>query len=170
MRLFGSDWKKTMRIGPARWRMVDLNTAGVPSGGKYGNVRWFAKKAARHGLKVGWCQIPKCFGIYTEDGPGRFTFQLQWRNQATGEAKPLTSELLWLLIYIWDHHCRSTEKTIQQAYTDMARRAKEQEAKERYEIASATAGDVAKETAYMTGQATRPLISIPKLVGVGGVR
>lgn len=155
-----------MRIGPRRWQMVSPDTAGVPTGGKYGDVRTFIREAGRHGLRVAWSLPGQCFGIYTQDGPGRYTFQMRWRNPRTGQPKPLTREFLWLLLHLWNAHCRTSGKLLEQAYSDELRQAKALRAKEQYELAQDMVKDVTNETFIARGKQTRAMISIPSTLGV----
>lgn len=146
--------------------MVTTDTAGVPSGGKYGDVRRFEEEAKRHGLLVGWCLMGDCFGIYTKDGPGRYTFQMRWWNPSTRQPKPLSREFLWLLLHLWSNHCRTTGKLLEEAYNQSLRDARGLRAKEQYELAQDMLEDVATETAIDMGWETRKLISIPSIVEV----
>ena len=147
--------------------MVSPDTAGVPSGGKYGDVPWFTREAGRHGLKVGWCVMGECFGIYTQEGLGKYTFQMQWRNQVTGEAKPLTADFLWLLLWMWDRHSRTSGETLLKDFHRLQAEAKQQDAKERYELASQVAEDAVNEMYAARERGARKLISVPQMVGIG---
>ncbi len=57
-----------MRIGPEQWHWVSIDTVGVPTGGKYGDVQRFAAKIAPHGLKLAWKQQWDCFVMYEVRG------------------------------------------------------------------------------------------------------
>ena len=146
--------------------MVSPGTAGVPSGGRYGDVHYFVTEAEKHGLYVCWSRIFECFGIYTKDGMGKYTFQLLWRNAASGEAKPLSRTFLWLMLHFWDEHCRTTGKLLEQAFAQANRDEKSRIAKERYELATDVAKDAVDETWVQRGHTTRKMISIPRM-GVG---
>lgn len=146
--------------------MVSPDTAGVPTGGKYGDVQTFIREAGRHGLKVAWSLPGECFGIYTQDGPGRYTFQMRWRNPLTGEAKPLTREFLWLLLHLWASHCKNSGTLLEKAYAAALRDAKGRRAKERYELAQDMLEDVTNETFIARGKQTRKMISLPSVLGV----
>ncbi len=147
--------------------MVAPDSGGVPSGGKYGNVPEFIAKAGKNGLSVCWSTLFHCFGIYTRDAPGKYTFQLLCRYDGTHEPIPLTDTLLWLMLHLWRSHCNRTGATLERAIKEYAVADKQKKAKEQYEIASDLAPDVHNETMIQRGKKTRKLMSIPPAVNNG---
>lgn len=153
-----------MIAGAKRWMAVTTDSAGVPHGGRYGDVAWFEPRLKRVGLKLAWSRLWHCFLIYMERGPGKFICQMQCYNHRHKKPIPLTANLLWLLVYAWERHCRTPAKTIVQALGAIQRKRKEAVAKEIYERAELTREDRANEIWRFLGRETRPLISIPKVV------
>ena len=155
-----------MRVGPKRWWMVSIDSSGVPTGGRYGNVRRFARRAGRHGLKVCWSVLHHCFGIYTQEGPNTYTFQLLWRDAQTNEAKPLSDKLLWYLLYLWNQKCREGSRILEQAYKGVIEKRNQEIAKAKYEAMTRHAREVGREARIQSGKRTRDFYSIPAHLGV----
>ena len=106
-----------MQVGPAYWRCVTTDSAGVPTGGKYGSVRWFEKAANRRGMKIAWSRRYECFLLYTERYRGKPVDQMLLRKfgkRGWGEPVALTHELLMAMTYIREQHCKLTNATIMQ--------------------------------------------------------
>ena len=151
-----------MRIGKEYWRCVSTDTAGVPTGGRYGDVKWFEQELNRHGLKLAWSQIHHCFGIYLERGPGRVVWQRLCLRDDTQQPIPLNSHFLWLMLHLWERHCRMTTATINATLTQLRRDEKSQIAKERYENAQMLEKDVMDSVWLDRGYRTPKAFSIPK--------
>ena len=83
-----------MMVGPPGWRAVSIDAAGVPTGGAYGSVRWFAAECERVHLKVAWSRLHEAFIIYSELGPTKLV--CQYLCQRNGRPIPLSPDLLWV--------------------------------------------------------------------------
>ena len=106
-----------MQVGPTYWRCVTTDSAGVPTGGKYGAVRWFEKAANRRGMKIAWSRRYDCFLLYTEEFRGKPISQMLLRKfgrRGWGDPIAMTHELLMAMTYIREEHCKLSHATITQ--------------------------------------------------------
>lgn len=98
-----------MQVGPAHWKCVTTDSAGVPHGGRYGNVEWFETQANKVGLKIAWSQTVSAFGIYTVLAGGRHVWQLllrQFGDSGWGDPVPMNHQLLVCLTRLREEDCR----------------------------------------------------------------
>lgn len=98
-----------MRAGPEHWHLVTLDTAGVPHGGRYGDVAWFADAAAAEGLRLGWNRLWRCFGVYSVRRRKHY-FELLCKKG--NDPIPLSRHLLSMLVAVRRFASRQTEGTI----------------------------------------------------------
>jgi hypothetical protein len=91
-----------MRVGPDHWNAVSIDSAGVPHGGRWGYVDWFAKRLKHYGLTLCWQRSWGCFAVVRNNG-GRWTWL---RHCSVGGAanRPwrLGYHSLALLLYTWN--------------------------------------------------------------------
>jgi len=154
-----------MWIGQKRWQLVSTDTAGVPHGGPYGNVRTFEREASKLGFYLGWSRRMGCFSILTKSGP-KWTFQMHLQN--TDGPIPLTTQLLALLAYVRRQHGRQRHVHVKSYLANLERDRQKRIVDERYEQLREPALDAAIESRRARGADTRPLISIPaRSVGRG---
>ncbi len=85
-----------MVIGPERWRWVSIDTPGVPTGGKYGNVEEFVKLIEPHGWKLAWSKVWNCFCLYEERPDGTIA-DLMHFVYPNGEPIPLSPD--WIDVF-----------------------------------------------------------------------
>lgn len=109
-----------MRFGPAYWKWVTTDTAGVPHGGKFGDVPRFEAVFRRHNLYVGWSRIQRCFGIATRDR--RNGWQCQMLLTTGRSPIALSSQLVGMLLTLWAqrgrHSCKSLVQMAAQQESD----------------------------------------------------
>lgn len=158
-----------MIVGYRHWQMVSTDSAGVPHGGRYGDVPRWERQAKRHGLKLGWSRLSKCFGIYTQIGPGKYAFQLRLWNERTQCPIALTPQLLQTLVWLWERNSSTTDFALLRQLAEMQADYKRRVMKEEYEAAKDISKDVATMTYRDLGMETKPLISIPRIVRAHGV-
>jgi len=92
-----------MRIGLPEWQCVSVDSAGVPSGGKWGRPDWFAKKLKAVGLTLVWSRLHKNFGIARRAAPGRYIWQMHCCKGGAGSTPiPLGRELLRWVLTMWN--------------------------------------------------------------------
>ncbi|HUU96001.1 MAG TPA: hypothetical protein VM487_09685 [Phycisphaerae bacterium] len=120
---------------------VTTDTAGVPHGGQYGDVDWFEEEIAPHGLKLGWNPISEAFIVYVEDGPDRFHTLIRLWKDSEGCAIPMTHDVLWMLLYCWDNHCRNSKQTVLAALQQMKRDQRDRAIKARMDELDAMRSD-----------------------------
>ena len=106
-----------MLVGRKRWKLVSIDTAGVPQGGAYGKVRWFSENAKKHGLYIGWSRAVRWFVVFSKRGSG-FVSQLPCFNHAKHIPIKLTRKLLYALAYAQNQFGRHTAHTFQAAIED----------------------------------------------------
>lgn len=148
-----------MRIGYRHWGWVTTDSAGVPHGGRFGDVGRFERGANGHGLIVGWSRRLNCFGVCTRRGPTKWVCQLVLRNSKG--IVPFSDSVLWLLLFAWERHARLTESTITEYLRDVQRKERAAVAKEIYDEQALRVKDSVQESFYRQGIETRRLISIP---------
>jgi hypothetical protein len=156
-----------MRAGPKSWCCVTTDTAGVPHGGAYGDVDTFEEEAKKHRLYLAWSRICKCFLIYTRRGARKYVCQLKLWDEKRGKPIPVSRALLKLMLIMWEKFCRTSDRSIQSAIALSQKCEKEKILAERREFNEYTRDDRARETRHRLGRRTRPLISVPRIVGVG---
>jgi len=102
-----------MMIGPKHYGWVDTRTIGVPSGGPFGDVRWFEREAARDGMKLAWSCNLKCFVIYTQDGPN-VVHQMNCQKTLGADPIPLSRSLLGKLVSLRRDHFYRKKGSLQE--------------------------------------------------------
>ena len=147
-----------MRIGHPSWKWVSTDTAGVPHGGKYGDVAAFERDANRHGLKVAWSWIHHAFAIYSEPRPGKVVCQY-WAMR-TGGPMPLTRKFLAYLLYNWERFARRGMKNLTEEISRNAREYEERQKRERVLQDQYMLRDLARAVALRRKKAT-PRLWIP---------
>ncbi len=139
--------------------MVSLDTAGVPQGGRYGDVRRFSSRAARYGIHVGWSRAREAFIVYTRRGRKFICQQLCVRPD--GEPVPLGEAYLQVLRHLRDKFAKCTGSAI----NEWIRRQKREQTEATLHQMSSQRRDMAKDVMNEMwrekGYETRPLISIP---------
>ena len=159
-----------MQIGPRQWHWVSPDEAGVPRGSGYGDVARFEKKLNRNHLYLSWSWIHECFFIYTLTAKEPVT---QWQCWDWTNDRPLmlTDELLWLMIYYWEHHCRRSAKTIQKAAQESQERIKRENIKKMYEELAPQVDEAVYNVGRRMGfVAPRVQIEVPKLGSLKNLR
>lgn len=105
-----------MIAGNSAMQMVEIDSAGVPSGGEWGDPVRFAKSIERYGLKLAWSWAAGMFLVYSDFGGGcEPLIQFDCWNHSEGRPIALAGELEFLLLWFWDNHCRNTRQTIRNA-------------------------------------------------------
>ena len=156
-----------MRVGPKHWLLVSTDTAGVPHGGKFGNVRWFERAAKKHGMKIGWSKLRDCFGIYTEPWRGVFISQLLCIRQDTFEPVPLNHELLSMLVQMQEAMASQTGDSLMHTMQKLTSERKYKEATGKRETLEDMEKDVTRATLLRRGKVTPNIMVLPNLVRVG---
>ncbi len=151
-----------MVIGPPQWKAVSIDSAGVPQGGPFGDVRHFAAACDKVHLKVAWSRLHETFVIFSQPGPTKWV--CQYLCQRNGRPVPLSPALLWVLLYLWESQSRQGVKTLLDGMAQLERDYKSRLAKERYDEMEAIRGDVMRNTAIRRGWKTRKMISVPRMV------
>ncbi|KKM07840.1 hypothetical protein LCGC14_1729880 [marine sediment metagenome] len=85
------------RIGPDYWHWTTVDTPGVPTGGKYGDVDAFVKLIEPHGFKLAWSQIWDCFCLYEEVGTGKILDHWHFIGRPT---VPIALDKDWLDVFL----------------------------------------------------------------------
>jgi len=124
-----------MRIGPENWHWLTIDTAGVPSGGKYGDVRQFAELIAAEGWKLAWNQLWKHFVMYEELPDGSLVPHMHFVNWATGAVIPVREAHVGVFRHMREKHAdkATVEMAIKAELDGPARRAREMAEAERAE-------------------------------------
>ncbi len=125
-----------MIVGPIQWRTVSTDHFGVPHGGTYGNVAWAEKELARHGLKLCWSTLYRCFGIYLMFHGEHFWQMTLKRPVSIAGGKPiaLTRELVQFLAGLKEQHCRHNRKTLREAINQSLEDGRRKEAELKYKM------------------------------------
>ena len=155
-----------MRAGYPHWRCVTSDTAGVPTGGRYGRVRYFERRLNRVGLKLAWSRLHCGFGVYSQQGPGQYIWHMNlWRRHPATRRTipmPLDDSLVFLLLHVWHKHCRMSAATIKQGLKQIALDYVHEIKRLRREAATdpEVVRDVANENWRASGRETRPAFSV----------
>jgi len=102
-----------MTIGPKHYGWVDTRTIGVPHGGKWGDVIWFEREAAREGMFIAWSTYLNCFVIYTKDGENVVS-QMNCQTEILGDPIPLSRSLLGRLVKLRREHFYREKGSLQE--------------------------------------------------------
>lgn len=138
--------------------MVDTESAGVPHGGRFGHVDWFEQEAAKHGLRIGWSRLKRCFGIFTTHGRKHvFQFLCQRRR---GDPIPLNSDLLRLMLCARRDHRSTRGPTIAARVRQMAVDAEQIRAREHRKQIEAAMPDAVDWAIHRRGGG-RILVAMP---------
>jgi len=86
-----------MRVGPERWRWVTIDSAGVPTGGQYGQVQFVAEMIEPLGLRLAWSHVWRCFCVYEARADGRIIDHFHFRRPMEGTVIPLTP--IWFEVF-----------------------------------------------------------------------
>jgi len=152
-----------MQIGPRQWHWVTTDTAGVPHGGKYGDVDWFEGELNANGLYLAWSRIWDTFGIYSHPNPARWIPQMLCIRKDNGEAIPLTYEFLLLILSCWEEAERcdyNVNAIVQQKVKDEKRRMM----KDQYDRISEVMPDAVRAMRMRRGLITpRTTIEVPRM-------
>ena len=158
-----------MRVGPEKLRLVTIDSVSVPSGGRFGDVHWFAREAEKFGLRVAFSTMWKRFVLYTMRGR-KFITQLVCQNWSTGRPLPLSDQLLWVYRHMMVRHGAQTPESIKEWIRQGER---DQQADYRRELDTEQEDmeeEVMREVRHKLDPHSRPLISIPKIVRPHGVQ
>jgi len=141
------------------WCCVSPDTGAAPKGGAYGHVDWFIREAARRGILVAWNWWMKCYAIY-HHAQGRPIFDMNLNDGLMGKPKPMTRELLDVLVFARERFCRTGERTLRDAIREMVAAASRERIREKYrEVSAQVATEALHETALRTGRRT-PAVQI----------
>ncbi len=157
-----------MRVGHKRWFAVSTDSAGVPHGGRFGDVEWFEEQANALGMNLAWSRLKKCFLLYEEQGPGNFVCHMRYFNETARVPVPLTRELWWLMVYAKERHCRISGETIIDGLAEIERDAKRDAINAEEQDWEENKEEEVRQMDRHKGIETRPLISIPSVVGGKG--
>jgi hypothetical protein len=139
-----------MNVGPRFWHWVTTDTAGVPHGGRYGDVPRFEAILRRHNLYLGWSRVKKCFGIASKNRRNGWCCQMVL---TTGQGViPLNNRLVSALLTAWAEHGRTNTGTVIEAMIQKERDRKTELAKEQFDFYADRKGDVVKDIRRRTGQ------------------
>ena len=86
-----------MRVGPERWRWVSIDSAGVPTGGQYGQPALLAEMIESLGLKLAWSWLYKCFVLYEVRADGRIVDHFHFRRPIGLTTIPVTA--FWFEVF-----------------------------------------------------------------------
>ena len=100
-----------MMIGPEHCGYRSIDEVGVPSGGPYGDAKWFSRKAGSLGLGVAWSDWLESFVLYSPDGAKVIT-QFIFRNH-DGRPVPLDSATFWAIERGMEQAARNGDATLQ---------------------------------------------------------
>lgn len=121
-----------MRIGPDHWMCVSPDTAGAPSGGRWGDPEWFGDRLRRVGLDLVWSKMHACFGIVRQVSPGRMVWQMHCRRGGPGsDPIPLGGELLKWVLTMWNEAKNRSAADIMRRVEQVRREEAAQQAAER---------------------------------------
>ena len=158
-----------MRIGDTEWQWVSLDSAGVPHGGPYGNVEWFAEQVRKIGLDLAWSRMYRAFFLYRKRRDGYCEPMLACVNWTT-PPEPIPLSLGFLNYLRAEQHWFGfqTAAILQERQAQGDRDREHQAHKYRAELLINAREDIMKEAAHKVGARTRPLISIPsrRLMGM----
>jgi hypothetical protein len=105
-----------------------LDTAGVPHGGRFGDVKGFAASMAKHGLTLMWFPVKGVFGLARQWG-STWKFQVHLCAGNDWEAvTPCTPLLERQILGMWDRHCRTTPDALLRGIAEEDRRRKSEQA------------------------------------------
>ena len=152
-----------MKIGPISWHLVTVDSAGVPSGGFFGDVEFFRDEALRHGLHLAWSRLHHCFAILTRRGPQKWVFQRLFHNEQTRCAIPLTRDLLSLMIRLWEAFCRDSSHERLSDVQDRLKKEREVEVSDELrEGSELIREDVIRAVKLRRGYSTTNFLSLPE--------
>lgn len=151
--------------------MVTHDSAGVPSGGRYGCVEWFIREAEKAGFKVGWSRVHCVFGIYTQLRATKAVFQIMLCNWGTMRPLAMTHELLSLLRWTREQDARLPLQTALRHMAEMEANRKKAMADKTQQQTLDIMPDVMRATQLRMGLITPALMVLPRgPVGLYGDR
>ena len=139
--------------------MVRPETPGVPTGGRYGNVRRFRQLVKRYGWKLAWSWLWDCFILYNERTSGQINDYMHFLHGITQKPIPLTDEWVQICNYLRDQSGggnlaeRLNQIGAKRAYAEACERRERADAR-RPEVMSKTALDLGERTARTTVRLT----------------
>ncbi|HUU94203.1 MAG TPA: hypothetical protein VM487_00570 [Phycisphaerae bacterium] len=152
-----------MRIGPENWGWVSIDEAGVPQGGRWGNARQFAEKAAKQDMFLAWSRPWECFDLYTRLGNGQIIHQFRFLNPGTGRPIPLCLELLDLMVYLRN---RPSGGTLADKLDKFNAEMRYEAVCERQRQLEAMRAQVMDKVSLDMGRTPKVTIEVPDMVGV----
>ena len=126
-----------MQVGPRHWRCVDLDAAGVPHGGPYGDVARFDAFCRAEGLVLCWSRVKKCLIVATQKFH-QWTVQLSLCKDY-GKPVPCNDKLAFLIRWTRRNFGRNSASSIIENLAQAQRDAKREMARLAYERASGSA-------------------------------
>ncbi len=113
---------------------VTLNSPGVPSGGRYGDPRGFAKRGARYGFKLAWDTLWERFFMYSVDRDGVIIPHWPFSKDGGLTPQPITDEHLAVFIDLQQRYpgIKKTKERLHQMETEEKAKA-QRAAKEEYD-------------------------------------
>lgn len=158
-----------MQVGPAYWDCVTTDSCGVPSGGRFGNVKWFENKAKNRGLLICWSRRYHCFAIYTIHA-GKHVWQLTLRRPSSkatyGDVMPFSHRLLVELCNIREQDCRRSGATLLAEIAQKKRDHKAELRREAEHTDEDCIDELMRRTRLRMGQVTRNEVALPKVVPI----
>lgn len=91
---------------------VTIDTPGVPSGGRYGDPRGFAKRGARHGFYLAWDTTWDRFFMYTRSRDRKLIPQWPFSRNGGLDPQPIRDEHLTVFLTLRKRFPR-TERIMQ---------------------------------------------------------
>jgi hypothetical protein len=153
-----------MQIGPQNWKAVSVGSSGVPSGGRYGNVKRAVKKLKNIGCSLAWSWRGRCFFVYEQKGP-LYICHLNFLD-GEGDPLPITDDKLNYLRWQQEQFGHIKSKKQLHAASEQAKRDVESDKR------NATnkwwddrKNAIMARAKRLSGAVGAPMISIPKTLG-----
>lgn len=154
-----------MQVGRPWWRCVTIDSAGVPKGGRFGRVAWFAEQVKRYGLTLCWSRLHGCFGLMSRRAPGKWTWHMHFRQGGVGsDITPLTREVLGLILWM---RRQTKGRTVAETQGMLAQIEADEKARvqaEYDELGEHTTQEAVEETWLERGYRTPIVMPLPKKV------
>lgn len=152
-----------MIIGDPKNEWVTVDSAGVPSGGIFGDIDHYRKLLEARGMKIAWSWIWKAFFIYHMRGAVVVPLWLCW-NYRRNRPEPITDGMVYFLAMCYEKFCRNSVKTIHKAAMEAQEEQKRKAAKELYQMRSDEIREATHRVGRLVGFSPKKIISIPSRV------
>ncbi len=156
-----------MRIGPESWNWVSIDTAGVPSGGAYGDIQGIAPLLEEEGWKLAWSELWHHFTMYQEMANGHIIVHANFCNWSvtdpdTGEPAiiPLRVEHVETFKMLREKH--PDAPTIEHAMKQQVAKEKYDKAVARQQAIDDRADEVERAVSLTMGDEKKLTIVVPE--------